>query len=125
LILSVDTSKWKKVRASDAGIKNSMIPESSMNVLRLLRRQGFDAYLVGGCVRDLILNRVPKDYDVITTADLKQIRRLFHRAQVIGKRFPICHVWMGGSIIEVSFLPNVRVVLFVFCFRLVYGLGIS
>jgi poly(A) polymerase len=107
LILSVDTSKWKKVRASDAGIKNSMIPESSMNVLRLLRRQGFDAYLVGGCVRDLILNRVPKDYDVITTADLKQIRRLFHRAQVIGKRFPICHVWMGGSIIEVSSFDTV------------------
>nr|AAD32915.1 putative poly(A) polymerase [Arabidopsis thaliana] len=68
---------------------------------------GFDAYLVGGCVRDLILNRVPKDYDVITTADLKQIRRLFHRAQVIGKRFPICHVWMGGSIIEVSSFDTV------------------
>ncbi|CAN8257775.1 unnamed protein product [Cochlearia groenlandica] len=99
---SVDTSKWKKVRASDAGIRNTMIPESPLNVLRLLRRQGFDAYLVGGCVRDLILHRVPKDYDVITTANLKQIRRLFHRAQVIGKRFPICHVWMGGSIIEVS-----------------------
>ncbi|CAH8262595.1 unnamed protein product [Arabidopsis lyrata] len=106
-INSVDTSKWKKVRASDAGIRNSMIPESSMNVLRLLRRQGFDAYLVGGCVRDLILHRVPKDYDVITTANLKQIRRLFHRAQVIGKRFPICHVWMGGSIIEVSSFDTV------------------
>uniref|UniRef100_A0A1J3K9G1 Poly(A) polymerase I n=1 Tax=Noccaea caerulescens TaxID=107243 RepID=A0A1J3K9G1_NOCCA len=104
---SVDTSKWKKVRASDAGIRNSMIPESSMNVLRLLRRQGFDAYLVGGCVRDLVLHRVPKDYDVITTANLKQIRRLFHRAQVIGKRFPICHVWMGGSIIEVSSFDTV------------------
>lgn len=98
--MTVDTSKWKKVRASDAGIRNSMIPESSMNVLRLLRRQGlcficvrftvsfdveekklncliialgFDAYLVGGCVRDLILHRVPKDYDVITTANLKQV----------------------------------------------------
>ncbi|KAL1207195.1 hypothetical protein V5N11_036360 [Cardamine amara subsp. amara] len=106
-INSVATSKWKKVRASDAGIRNSMIPESSLNVLRLLRRQGFDAYLVGGCVRDLILHRVPKDYDVITTANLKQIRRLFYRAQVIGKRFPICHVWMGGSIIEVSSFDTV------------------
>ncbi|KFK42256.1 hypothetical protein AALP_AA2G231700 [Arabis alpina] len=106
-INSVDTSKWKKVRASDAGIRNSMIPESSLNVLRVLRRQGFDAYLVGGCVRDLILHRVPKDYDVITTANLKQIRRLFHRAQVIGKRFPICHVWMRGSIIEVSSFDTV------------------
>ncbi|CAH8353641.1 unnamed protein product [Eruca vesicaria subsp. sativa] len=101
-INSVDTSKWKKVRASDCGIRNSMVPESSLNVLRLLRRQGFDAYLVGGCVRDLILHRPPKDYDVITTANLKQIRRLFHRAQVVGRRFPICHVWMKGSVIEVS-----------------------
>ncbi|KAJ0241913.1 Polynucleotide adenylyltransferase family protein [Hirschfeldia incana] len=101
-ISSVDKSKWKKVRASDCGIKNSMVPESSLNVLRLLRRQGFDAYLVGGCVRDLILHRPPKDYDVITTANLKQIRRLFHRAQVVGRRFPICHVWMKGSVIEVS-----------------------
>ncbi|KAG2298273.1 hypothetical protein Bca52824_034745 [Brassica carinata] len=99
---SVDTSKWKKVRASDFGIRNSMVPESSLNVLRLLRRQGFDAYLVGGCVRDLILHRPPKDYDVITTANLKQIRQLFHRAQVVGRRFPICHVWMKGSVIEVS-----------------------
>ncbi|CAH2051425.1 unnamed protein product, partial [Thlaspi arvense] len=104
---SVDTSKWKKVRASDAGIRNSMVPDSPMNVLRLLRRQGFDAYLVGGCVRDLLLHRAPKDYDVITTANLKQIRKLFHRAQVIGKRFPICHVWMGGSIIEVSSFDTV------------------
>lgn len=101
-ISSVDTSKWKKVRAIDCGIRNSMVPESSLNVLRLLRRQGFDAYLVGGCVRDLILHRPPKDYDVITTANLKQIRRLFHRAQVVGRRFPICHVWMKGSVIEVS-----------------------
>ncbi|KAF2578374.1 hypothetical protein F2Q68_00003733 [Brassica cretica] len=101
-INSVDTSKWKKVRAIDCGIRNSMVPESSLNVLRLLRRQGFDAYLVGGCVRDLILHRPPKDYDVITTANLKQIRRLFHRAQVVGRRFPICHVWMKGSVIEVS-----------------------
>ncbi|KAL0733266.1 hypothetical protein Bca4012_009476 [Brassica carinata] len=99
---AVDTSKWKKVRASDFGIRNSMVPESSLNVLRLLRRQGFDAYLVGGCVRDLILHRPPKDYDVITTANLKQIRQLFHRAQVVGRRFPICHVWMKGSVIEVS-----------------------
>ncbi|KAF8112665.1 hypothetical protein N665_0062s0018 [Sinapis alba] len=101
-ISSVHTSKWKKVQASDFGIRNSMVPESSLNVLRLLRRQGFDAYLVGGCVRDLILHRPPKDYDVITTANLKQIRRLFHRAQVVGRRFPICHVWMKGSVIEVS-----------------------
>ncbi|CAN8271250.1 unnamed protein product [Cochlearia groenlandica] len=106
-LLQVDTSKWKKLYSIEAGIENSVIPESPLNVLRVLKQQGFDAYLVGGCVRDLILHRAPKDYDVITTANLKQIRRMFHRAQVIGKRFPICHVWMRGSIIEVSSFDTV------------------
>nr|CCI55441.1 PH01B031C15.24 [Phyllostachys edulis] len=66
-------------------------------------RPGFDAYLVGGCVRDLLLKRAPKDFDVITTASLQQIkRRVFKRCIIIGRRFPICQINMHGSIIEVS-----------------------
>ncbi|CAK7355527.1 unnamed protein product, partial [Dovyalis caffra] len=63
---------------------------------------GFESYLVGGCVRDLLLNRVPKDFDVITTANLKQIKKKFHRSQIVGRRFPICIVYIKGSAIEVS-----------------------
>ncbi|MBA0732888.1 hypothetical protein Gogos_016950 [Gossypium gossypioides] len=70
-------------------------------------RPSFEAYLVGGCVRDLLLNRTPKDFDVITTANLKQIRKKFHRAEIIGKRFPICRVHIKGSIIEVSSFETV------------------
>ncbi|XP_040378190.1 poly(A) polymerase I-like isoform X2 [Oryza brachyantha] len=64
---------------------------------------GFAAYLVGGCVRDLLLKRVPKDFDVITTASLQQIKKIvFQRCIIIGKRFPICQVNMYGTKIEVS-----------------------
>lgn len=66
---------------------------------------GFDVYLVGGCVRDLILNRTPKDFDVLTTAELKEVMKTFSRCEIVGRRFPICHVHVGDDIVEVcSFL---------------------
>ncbi|OVA00606.1 Poly A polymerase [Macleaya cordata] len=84
-----------------------MISESSWIVLKLLQNKGFEAYLVGGCVRDLLLRRTPKDFDVITTAKLKQIKKQFHRSQIVGRRFPICQVHVKGSIIEVSSFDTV------------------
>lgn len=98
----IDTSKWKKLDSRSLGITLSMIPDASRIVLRILQNEGHDAYLVGGCVRDLLLNRVPKDFDVITTADLREIKKQFHRAFVIGRRFPICKVLVRGSAVEVS-----------------------
>ncbi|XP_047314889.1 uncharacterized protein LOC124918866 isoform X2 [Impatiens glandulifera] len=97
-----DISRWKKLDSRTLGITRSMISPSSYMVLKILKNAGFEAYLVGGCVRDLILNKVPKDFDVITTAALKQIRKEFNRAQIIGQRFPICLVHLKGSAIEVS-----------------------
>ncbi|KAK2974204.1 hypothetical protein RJ640_021495 [Escallonia rubra] len=64
--------------------------------------EGFEAYLVGGCVRDLILKRTPKDFDVITSAELKEVMSTFSRCEKIGKRFPICHVHVDDDIVEVS-----------------------
>ncbi|XP_022145381.1 uncharacterized protein LOC111014843 isoform X2 [Momordica charantia] len=104
---NIGMSKWNKVDARAFGIKRSMIPPSSWMVLQILQKKGFETYLVGGCVRDLILNRVPKDFDVITTAGLQQIRKLFHRAQIVGRRFPICMVNIKGSVIEVSSFETV------------------
>ncbi|KAJ6919139.1 hypothetical protein NC651_013178 [Populus alba x Populus x berolinensis] len=98
----VDRSKWRKVNARYHGITRSMIPDAPWTVLKVLRVGGFEAYLVGGCVRDLLLNRVPKDFDVITTANLQQIKKKFHRALIVGRRFPICIVHVKGSVIEVS-----------------------
>jgi hypothetical protein len=64
---------WKKLDANEFGIQRSMIPDSTRMVLNKLKKKGFQVYLVGGCVRDLILDRIPKDFDVITTAELKEV----------------------------------------------------
>ncbi|RVW32917.1 Poly(A) polymerase I [Vitis vinifera] len=103
----IDMSKWKKLDSRTFGITRSMISSPSWVVLKLLQREGFEAYLVGGCVRDLILNKTPKDFDVITTAKLKQIKKRFRRAQIVGRRFPICRVHVKGSVIEVSSFETV------------------
>ncbi len=63
---------------------------------------GYEAYLVGGCVRDLLLGMHPKDYDVATDATPEQVSNLFRRARIIGRRFQIVHVRMGPEIIEVT-----------------------
>ncbi|CAL1394393.1 unnamed protein product [Linum trigynum] len=105
--ITVDMSKWKKVQAKLYGITPYQIPDSPWTVLKILRYEGFEAYLVGGCVRDLILNRVPKDYDVITTANLSQIEKQFRNCNIVGRRFPICRVSMKGSVVEVSSFDTV------------------
>ncbi|KAK6154034.1 hypothetical protein DH2020_013673 [Rehmannia glutinosa] len=69
----VEFSTWRKLDSRNLGITRSMISTPSWIVLKNLRDAGFEAYLVGGCVRDLLLNKVPKDFDVITTAKLKQV----------------------------------------------------
>jgi poly(A) polymerase len=78
------------------------IAAEAVKVLRRLSRHGFDAYLVGGCVRDLLLGRPPKDFDVATNARPRQIKRLFRNSRIIGRRFRLVHVRFGPRIIEVS-----------------------
>ncbi|CAI9113189.1 OLC1v1013754C1 [Oldenlandia corymbosa var. corymbosa] len=92
----------KKLNSSKLGITNSMIPRTARVVLNNLKRKGFEVYLVGGCVRDLILKRTPKDFDIITSAELREVKRIFSRCEIVGKRFPICHVHIDDSIVEVS-----------------------
>jgi poly(A) polymerase len=67
-----------------------------------LRDAGYAALLVGGCVRDLMLGREPKDFDVVTDARPEEIRKLFHGARIIGRRFRLVHVRFGREIIEVA-----------------------
>ncbi|KAI3759550.1 hypothetical protein L6452_07442 [Arctium lappa] len=95
-------SKWKKFSSKELGITNSMISKPTRIVLNGLKRKGYDVYLVGGCVRDLILKRTPKDFDVLTTAELKEVTKAFSWCEIVGKRFPICHVHVGDDIVEVS-----------------------
>ncbi len=79
--------------------------QMSPNALRILYRlhsRGFIAYLVGGCVRDLMLGRTPKDFDIGTNATPGQIKRLFHNSRLVGRRFRLAHIRFQDEIVEVS-----------------------
>jgi len=79
------------------------IAESPKRVLLRLQRAGFEAYVVGGAVRDLLLNREPKDYDIATNATPEQVRKVFgRRSRIIGRRFKIVHVYADHVVYEVS-----------------------
>jgi poly(A) polymerase len=84
------------------GLSRDAISPSAARVCAALREAGFTAYLVGGAVRDLLLGIVPKDFDVATDARPEQIRPLFRRALIIGRRFRLVHVMFGQETVEVS-----------------------
>jgi poly(A) polymerase len=90
-----------RVEASRA-IAPQRIDQDALRVVSRLQRQGHEAYLVGGCVRDLLLGRKPKDFDVATAAHPRQIRGLFRNARIIGRRFRLAHVVYGEHIIETA-----------------------
>lgn len=81
--------------------RGAMEREAVDAVVRL-QKAGHTAYMVGGGVRDLLLGRTPKDFDISTSADLKTVRGLFRSARVIGRRFPIVHLRFGPHVYEVS-----------------------
>ncbi|NDB24612.1 MAG: polynucleotide adenylyltransferase PcnB, partial [Gammaproteobacteria bacterium] len=83
-------------------ISRSKISPDALRVLYRLREAGFEAYLVGGCVRDLTLGLEPKDFDVATNALPEQVRRLFRNCRLVGRRFRLAHVFFGREIIEVA-----------------------
>lgn len=87
---------------SEHCVSRQLISENALKVLYKLKKEGFDAYLVGGCVRDLLLGREPKDFDVVTNALPEQLARLFSNCRIIGKRFRLAHVIFGRDIIEVA-----------------------
>ena len=78
------------------------IPPDIRAIIQTLRDHGHDAKIVGGCIRDLLLEEQPKDFDVVSDADPYRIRDLFPRARVIGRRFKIVHVQRGDEVTEVS-----------------------
>ncbi len=83
-------------------IDASLLDDNSIEVVRDLHEAGFEAYLVGGCVRDLLLGAEPKDFDVATSATPEEVKQVFRRARLVGRRFRIAHVRFGRHIIEVS-----------------------
>lgn len=83
-------------------LKRSDFSRYAVSVVDRLQKAGYQAYLVGGCVRDLMLNIDPKDFDVATSATPEQVRAEFRNARVIGRRFKLVHVHFGREIIEVA-----------------------
>ena len=83
-------------------LSKTEISPNALNVLNRLNSAGFDAYLVGGSVRDLLLRKSPKDFDVATNATPQQIRKLFKNARIIGRRFKLAHILYHREIIEVA-----------------------
>jgi len=78
------------------------ISDEALKVLYRLHNSGYAAFLVGGCVRDLLLGRHPKDFDVATNAEPEQVHKLFRNCRLIGRRFRLAHIVFGKKIIEVA-----------------------
>jgi len=102
----VPLGKRVDVPASEHGIDHSLVDEHAIRVVSTLKQAGHEAYIVGGAVRDLLVGRRPKDFDVATDATPEQVKALFRRAFVIGRRFRLVHVVFGRGreheVIEVS-----------------------
>ncbi len=84
------------------GISRANISENALKVLYRLKNEGHQAHLVGGGVRDLLLGREPKDFDVATDAHPDEVRRVFRNCRLIGRRFRLAHIRFGREIIEVA-----------------------
>ena len=90
------------VPRSQHGVARQGISACAKRVTSTLQAEGYDAYVVGGAVRDLMLGRAPKDFDVATSATPERVRALFRRSRIIGRRFRLVHVLCGRDVVEVS-----------------------
>ncbi len=101
-VLGLRAHAPQSVPHSRHGLRREALSHSALKVCDVLREAGFAAFVVGGAVRDLLLGIPPKDYDVATDARPEQVRPLFRRALIIGRRFRLVHVMLGPDTVEVS-----------------------
>ena len=103
ILAGMNTNMEKIIVArAEHGISRSLMSPNGVKVLYKLKEQGFTAYLVGGGVRDLLLGREPKDFDVVTDATPSQLKKLFRNCRLIGRRFRLAHLHFQDEIIEVA-----------------------
>jgi poly(A) polymerase len=93
--LCIVSNKQHRIRANQ-------ITPCALKITGSLQQAGFSAYIVGGAVRDLLLGLTPKDFDVATNATPEEVRQLFRRSRIIGRRFRLVHVMCGAETVEVS-----------------------
>src|SRR5438309_7750879 len=101
-VLGLGDGQMERVARGEHGLAHAAIHPAAAKVCTVLREAGFQAYVVGGAVRDLLLGIVPKDFDIATDARPEQVKPLFRRAIIIGRRFRLVHVMMGADTVEVS-----------------------
>ncbi|OHD17916.1 MAG: hypothetical protein A2086_16220 [Spirochaetes bacterium GWD1_27_9] len=92
----------KIIEVSEHKIKRTMIDFNAIKIINRLNKFGFDAYIVGGAIRDYLLGKKPKDFDVATNATPKQIKKIFSNSRIIGKRFKLVHIIFKNAIIETA-----------------------
>ncbi|OCG04723.1 polynucleotide adenylyltransferase [Gilliamella sp. wkB112] len=93
---------YVSIPRNEHNISRKDISENALKVLHRLNKQGYEAYLVGGCIRDLLLGKKPKDFDVTTNATPEQIQKIFRNCRLVGRRFRLAHIMFGKEIIEVA-----------------------
>ena len=99
---ALQNSNRQTIPVSKHGIDLDLVSPAARSVCEGLQDAGYEAYIVGGAVRDMLLGREPKDFDIATNATPEQVVREFRRARLIGKRFKIVHVMSGRETIEVT-----------------------
>ena len=83
-------------------IDHGLISDAALDTLKILRENKYDAFIVGGAIRDILMGFKPKDFDIATNATPEQVRSIFKKSRIIGRRFKLVHVIYGREIIEVS-----------------------
>jgi poly(A) polymerase len=101
-VLGLPSEAMARVPRVKHGLAREALSPAASKVCAVLREGGFSAYIVGGAVRDLLLGIVPKDFDIATDARPEQVKPLFRRALIIGRRFRLVHVVIGADTVEVS-----------------------
>lgn len=87
---------------NEHGIPRDHIDPEAIKIISHLRNNGYEAYIVGGAVRDLLIGKKPKDFDIVTSAEPAKIKRLFRNSRIIGKRFRLVHIFFTNTFFEVS-----------------------
>ena len=90
------------------GINLANVDSEAVSIIKRLKSAGYDTYIVGGAVRDLLLGKKPKDFDIVSAATPSQIRRIFRNSRIIGRRFRLVHVYFGQRVFEVSTFRSLK-----------------
>ncbi len=99
---AVEPTPMTVIPREQHAISRKDISENALKVMYRLNKAGYESWLVGGGVRDLLLGKKPKDFDVTTNATPDQVRKLFRNCRLVGRRFRLAHVMFGPEIIEVA-----------------------